>query len=81
MKNTTRFQIKRQERETNLSLVRRFTKRVKESGVLRAAKRARFKHRDLSKVKKKAATLRRIEKKQEHDKLFKLGKVSRDKPR
>ena len=35
------FEIKKQERETNLSLVRRFTKRVKESGVLRSAKRSK----------------------------------------
>ena len=69
------FDIKKQERETNLSLVRRFTKRIKESGIIRAAKKSRFAQRPQSKTKRKVAALRRIVKKKEYDTLAKLGKL------
>ncbi|MDO8633496.1 MAG: hypothetical protein Q7K38_03060 [Candidatus Wildermuthbacteria bacterium] len=70
------FEIKKQERETNLSLVRRFTKRVKESGVLRSAKKAMFMARKQSPAKQKSAALRRIVKQEEYEKDYKLGKIS-----
>ncbi|MDO8577368.1 MAG: hypothetical protein Q7R55_00675 [Candidatus Wildermuthbacteria bacterium] len=70
------FEIKKQDRETNLSLVRRFTKRVKESGVLRSAKKAMFMARKQSPAKQKSAALRRIVKQKEYEKLFKLGRES-----
>ena len=67
------FDIKKNERETNLSLVRRFSKRIKESGILRSAKKARFAQRPKSKTKRKAAALRRIEKTKEYDHKAKMG--------
>lgn len=69
------FEIQKQERETNLSLVRRFTKRIKESGVLRGAKKALYKRRPLSIAKRKVNALRRITKKKEREMLAKLGKL------
>lgn len=74
MTKTRKFEIKKQERETNFSLVRRFTKRVKESGVLRAAKRSMFKHRDPSPARRKFIALRRLAKQKEYEKLYKMGK-------
>lgn len=70
------FEIKKQERETNLSLVRRFTKRVKESGILRSAKKSMFMARKQSPAKQKSSALRRIVKQKEYEKLFKLGRES-----
>ncbi|MBI4217460.1 MAG: hypothetical protein HY603_01535, partial [Parcubacteria group bacterium] len=37
-----KFEIKKQERETTLSLIRRFTRRIRESGVLNRARKGRF---------------------------------------
>ena len=69
------FEVRKQERETNLSLVRRFTKRIKESGVIRGAKRALYKKRPLSIAKRKVNALRRLEKRKEREMLAKLGKL------
>ncbi|MDP2664983.1 MAG: hypothetical protein Q8O97_03535 [bacterium] len=74
MAKTKTFEIKKRERETNLSVVRRFTKRVKESGVLRAAKKSMFASRKPNAAKLKSAALRRIVKQKEYEKLYKLGK-------
>ena len=68
-----RFEIRKQERETNQSLIRRFTKRIKESGVLNTAKRSRFVVREKSKQMRRRSALRRLEKKLEFEKLKKLG--------
>ncbi len=69
------FYVVKQERETNLSLVRRFTKRIKESGILKNAKKAMFTKREMGKTRKKITALRRIAKKREFEKLAKLGKI------
>ena len=70
-----KFEIRKNERETNQSLIRRFTKRLKESGILIGVKRSQFKKRQKSKQQVRKATLRRLEKKKELDKLKKLGKA------
>lgn len=69
------FDIKKNERETNLSLVRRFSKRIKESGILKGAKKSLFSRRKPNKNKRKFIALRRIDKKKEYDTLAKLGKL------
>lgn len=70
-----KFQITRQERETNQSLIRRFTKRMKESGILTNAKKAAFKRRGKNKNVQKESALRKIQKRAEYEKLEKLGKL------
>ena len=67
------FEIIKQERETNQSLIRRFTKRLRESGILMGAKRAVFHRREKSKKVQRKATLRRLEKRKEYERLVKLG--------
>lgn len=69
------FEVKKNERETNLSLVRRFSKRIKESGVIRGAKKVLYNKRPLSLAKRKVNALRRIAKQKEREKLAKLGKI------
>ncbi|MBI2577314.1 MAG: hypothetical protein HYV77_00510 [Candidatus Wildermuthbacteria bacterium] len=66
--------IQKNERETNQSLVRRFTKRLKESGILRAAKASRFYAREKGDQFRKHLALRRIAKRLEQERLKKLGK-------
>lgn len=66
--------VQRQNRETTQALIRRFTKRVKESGVLFRARKNRFKKRPKSKQMKKKAALRREQLRKEYAKMAKLGK-------
>ena len=62
--------------ETPSSLIRRFTKRVQESGIVRRAKSLRYNQRNLSYYKRKQAALTRISKRKETDKLKRLGKLA-----
>lgn len=68
------LEVKKQERETSQSLVRRFSRRVKNSGILRRARKSRFREREKSVTLKKRSALRREELKKEYQRLEKLGK-------
>ena len=69
------LEVKKKERENSQNLVRRFTKRVQQSGILRNARKTRFRHREKSRNMEKEAALRREKMKSEYEKLKKLGKV------
>ncbi len=71
-----KFEIRKNERETNQSLIRRFTKRLKESGILKGAKQGLFKRREKSKELMRTITLRKIAKRKELEKQKKLGKIA-----
>ena len=68
------LEIKKKERETSHSLVRRFSKRLKKSGLLLRARKRCFKKRKKSKQLKKRAALRREEKRKEYEKMEKLSR-------
>lgn len=68
-------EIKRGENESVSSALRRFTKRVQQSGVLGRAKKNRFKVRKLSDFKKRKNALLRIQRRKEFERLQKLGKI------
>ncbi|HQB85057.1 MAG: 30S ribosomal protein S21 [Parcubacteria group bacterium ADurb.Bin247] len=67
------LEIKKQDKETTQSLIRRFTKAIKQSGVLREARNRRFFTRPLSKQARKTAALRKIRAREEYAKAEKLG--------
>lgn len=67
------FEITKHERETNQSLIRRFTKRLRESGILVGAKKAMFRQEEKSKQMLRRTALRRLEKRREYLKALKLG--------
>lgn len=69
------LEIKKQERETTQSLVRRFGRRIQQSGILVRARKNRFRKKAKSRQAKKKAALRREELKKEYKKLKKLGKL------
>jgi len=69
------LEVKKQERETSQSLIRRFGRRIQQSGILFRARRTKFRERPKSKQAKKRAALRREELKKEYQKLKKLGKL------
>lgn len=71
------LEVKKQNRETNQGLARRFTRSIQQSGILIRARKARFKRRKKSEDMKKKAALRREEKRIEYAKLKKLGKTEK----
>ena len=75
MNRTENIRVEKNERETNQSLIRRFTKRLKNSGIIRAVKKNRFWHRPKSEQMKRKSALRRLEKQAEIEKAHKLGKL------
>jgi len=68
------LEIKKEERESSQNLVRRFSKRVKQSGILLRARKARFRQRPKSRQMKKKSALRREELKKEYETIEKMGK-------
>jgi len=61
--------------ENNVSLIKRFTRRVQGSGILPKARAIRYTKRDKSEPAKKNRALKVIERKKEVSKLIKLGKM------
>lgn len=69
------MKISKLPKETSQSLVYRFTRAVKSSGVLIEARKRKFRKRIKSRNLNKRAALVRVEKKKEYNKLKKLGKI------
>ncbi|MCD6500911.1 30S ribosomal protein S21 [bacterium] len=69
------LRVNRQGRESAQSLIRRFTQKIKKSGILLEARKRQFRQRAKSKQLKKKSALRREKKRQEYEKLKKLGKI------
>ncbi len=68
------LQVRRKERETSQNLVHRFTKVVRQSGVLLQIRSKQFHKRPKSALAKKRSALRRVELKAERIKQDKLAK-------
>jgi len=62
--------------ENNLSVIRRFTKRVQASGILNKVRSRRYSERVQSENVRKAKTLAYLKKKEVIAELIKLGKTS-----
>jgi ribosomal protein S21 len=73
----TVIEVKKNANENNMNLIRRFTRKVQESGIIQRVKSKRYNKRAESKVKIKLAALKRIAYKKNQDKLFKLGKATK----
>lgn len=69
------IEARRKDSESIGAFLRRFTKKVQQSGVLIRARRIRFKVDAKNKKEKQQAALRRVKTHQEREKLFKLGKL------
>ena len=70
-----KIEVKRDATESSSSVLRRFSKRVQGSGIVRRAKSLRFTERPLSHYKKKKAALVKLERHAAYERLKKLGKV------
>lgn len=73
----TVIEVKKNANENNMNLLRRFTRKVQESGIIQKVKSKRYNKRAESKIKIKIATLKKIARKKNQEKLFKLGKVNK----
>ena len=70
-----RIEVHKGSSETNSNLMRRFSKKVKQSGILKEAKKGRYWERPQSPFKKKKSALHRLKKLKERRRLEKLGKI------
>lgn len=69
------LEAKKQDRENSQSLVRRFSTKMKKSGILISARKNRFFGKPKSKQMKKRSALRREVLRKEYKKKEKLGKL------
>ena len=67
------IEVKRKEGETTRSLLRRFTRRIQQSGVLIRARKSRFLEKEKSRRERRESALRRNKIILEKDKLSKMG--------
>ncbi|MAG12859.1 30S ribosomal protein S21 [bacterium] len=72
---TQNVEVTKTTNESNVSLLRRFSKRLRSSGVLKRARSRRFASRPESRFKRKARALKRVIKTKEIEKLKKLGQI------
>lgn len=71
----TVIEISKNNNENNASILRRFSRKVQESGIIQKVKKNRYNERALSKLKVKQGTLKKLAKRKEIEKLRKLGKI------
>ena len=71
----TVIEVRKNPNENNSSVLRRFSRRIQESGIIRKVKSSRYNERKDSKMKIKKSALKRIIRRKEIEKLKKLGKM------
>ena len=69
-------EITKNNNENTMSLIRRFTRRMQETGVVQKVKGNRYADRPLSKLGQKKAKLKYLEKRKISEKMKKLGKIA-----
>ncbi len=72
------IQVKKKEKETAESLIRRFSRRVQQSGVLRQVRKLRFRTEEQSRIKRRDEALYKVKIRKEINRLKKLGKFDED---
>lgn len=68
------LEVKRKPSESSSALLHRFSKIVKQSGILREAKKRRYRNRPVSKTKRKLSAIRRTAIKEEMAKEVKKNR-------
>ena len=71
----TVIEVKKNPNENNSSVLRRFSRKIQESGIIRKVKGSRYNLRKESKLKTKKRALKRMNRRKEIEKLRKLGKI------
>lgn len=78
---TTNVEVIKTGTESTTNLIRRFTKRVQGSGIVRRVRGIRYRSRPQSKTARKKRALRSIERKEAVAELIKQGKLIERQPR
>lgn len=72
----TNVEIKKGGKDNNVNLIKKFTRRVQESGIIPRVKGIRYAERNLSIFVKKAKKLKSIKNREIREEQIKLGKIS-----
>ena len=72
---TINVEVKKNPNENATSLIRRFSRKIQESGIIMKVKGNRYNERDTSKLSLKVIALRRLARRKEVEHLKKLGKM------
>lgn len=70
------IEVRKNPGESNTSLLRRFSRRVQESGIIHKVKRGRYSERAKGALAQKVSALRRLTRAKEITRLKKLGKIA-----
>lgn len=68
-------QVERNNNESSANVIRRFTKRVQNSGIIPRMRNTRYYERQKSENVRRMNRLRKLAKKEEYENLLKLGKI------
>jgi hypothetical protein len=68
------IEVKKKDRETSESLIRRFSRRIQQSGVLVQARKTRFRTEEKSKREIREGAMYKVKVKKVVDRLKKMGK-------
>ena len=71
----TNVDVKRKKKDSNMSLIRNFSRKMKQSGVLRKKRSQRFFERKVSDYRKKMDALMKITKTKKYEKDLKMGTI------
>ncbi len=72
------IQVRKRDREAPESLIRRFSRRVQQSGVLKRVRAIRFRPEEKSRGKRRDEALYKVEIRKEITKLKKIGRFDED---
>jgi len=67
------IEVRKREQENPRNLLRRFSRRIQQSGILIRARKARFREREKTKRERRDSALRRVRISREKEKLRKMG--------
>ena len=69
------MEVRKKENESVNTLIFRFIKKVQQTGVLREAKKRRFRNRPQNALKRRLSALHREQKKRDQERAKKLGQL------
>lgn len=72
----TNVQVERNNNESSANVIRRFQKRVQNSGIVRRLRDNRYHKRVKSENVRRSSRLKKLTKKTEYERLYKLGKTT-----
>lgn len=72
----TNIEVEKSGSENTGAVLRKFTQRMRSSGIVQKMRKIRYRSRDLSKNNRQKAALRKLDRRAEFEQLIKEGKLS-----